>query len=247
MSIYLYGVLNTNQEKSFGAIGLPVNGQPSVVSLIVHDGLAILQSPIELAEGEELPATRKNLLTHEKVLEEVMNLQAVIPFAFGNIVEHEQNAKKIIEERKEYFDRVLKRLEGHMEVNVKIMWTDMPSVYQKIVAQNEGIKNLRDRIMAKKGGPTQDDSIELGKQVEGALLQYKEEQLNDCLSKLLPEAVDHKIGKNIAEQMFFNVAFFIRSSDEAKFDEAVNNLHSYLGDTCTIKYIGPIAPYNFIE
>ncbi|MEM9340222.1 MAG: GvpL/GvpF family gas vesicle protein [Bacteroidota bacterium] len=66
------------------------------------------------------------------------------------------------------------------------------------------------------------------------------------MDKLKPQAIEYKVQKNITDAMFANVAFFVHRSDEKQFDEYVNELSDELGDNITFKYVGPIAPVNFI-
>lgn len=243
--LYLYGVIKSNESKSLGPLGLSTTGDPDEIHLYSQDGIGVAYSEKEIEEDDELPASRKNLVNHQRVIELIMSDHSVLPFAFGTLLDDLDSLKELISERKATFESTLAKIDGKIELGLKVMWEKMDQVFDSIIDENKEINEKR-QYLIKHNIQDQDEKIELGKMVEEALDEKKEMMLNHVLDKLKPQAIEHKVQKNISDAMFANLAFFIDRADEGKFDERVNELSEELGENITLKYVGPMAPVNFI-
>ena len=243
--LYLYGVVKSNENRSLGPLGLSTEGTPKEIQLHSHNGIGVSYIEKELDEDEELPASRKNLVNHQRVIELMMNEGTVLPFAFGTIIDNIAELEKLIDERKDEFEKQLEKIEGKIELSLKIMWEKMDTIFDSIITENQEIQTKR-QYLIDHDIQDQDEKIELGKMVEAALDDKKEGMLQKVLDKLKPNALEHKVQKNLTDAMFANLAFFLKKEDEKAFDEQVNVLSEELGDNITMKYVGPIAPVNFI-
>ena len=82
----------------------PLDGAPTgiggaPVSRVVAGGLAALVSPVE---GEELRATRRDLLSHSAVLERAIAAGPVLPLRFGIVLRDEDAvAQELLEPRRD--------------------------------------------------------------------------------------------------------------------------------------------------
>lgn len=116
-SLYLYGVLRTKQEQHLGAIGL---GTPPTEVVTVHHG--------ELAAvvSEGLPCvpdpTRDSLLAHHRVQEAVLREHTLLPAAFGVTFRGREEVVELLRSGQEAFAGALAKLEGHVELGVKVVW-----------------------------------------------------------------------------------------------------------------------------
>ncbi|MEL7146721.1 MAG: GvpL/GvpF family gas vesicle protein [Bacteroidota bacterium] len=242
--IYLYGTVKTDQEVTLGA-NLSTNGAPQEIKIHVNDGLGIAYA-LRDAEEDEVAATRKNLVAHQKVTERLMEQYGVVlPFSFGTLLNTMEEVNDLLNERRKDFHHMFNKIEGKVELTLKMMWEKMDPVFAEIVSESEEIQSMR-AMMAEGTVQQQSDQIALGKMVEDALLTKKEQLCQQAIAPLLALAVDHKIQKNITEAMFVNVNFLVKKEDEAKFDEIVNTIGESYSENTLIKYIGPAAPVNFL-
>ena len=116
-SLYLYGVLRTKEEQRYGAIGL---GTPPAEVVTVHHGeLAAVVS--EGPAGVPDP-TRDHLLAHHRVQDTVMREHTLLPAAFGLTFRGREEVVELLRSAHDAFAGVLAKLEGHIELGVKVLW-----------------------------------------------------------------------------------------------------------------------------
>lgn len=241
---YLYGTVKTNEAVSLGPTNLSTTGVPDEIKVHVSNGLG-LAYVMHASDEDEVAATRKNLVTHQKVVERLMeHYGVVVPFAFGTLFNSLEEVEKLLEERRDAFLEMFEKIEGKVELTLKMMWEKMDPVFAEIVEENEEISVKRSLVVD--GQAQQNDQIELGKLVEEALLQKKEKLCQEVIAPLIEIAVDHRIQKNITEAMFVNVNFLVKKEDESRFDEAINAVGEAYQHNVLVKYIGPAAPVNFL-
>ena len=140
--LYLYGVIKTSSDINFGILDMKKES-PDIIECISHDGLGIICSKMDLEEDEELQATRKNLLNHQKAIERVMEEHTVLPFSFGILTNGKKELRQIIDDKKDFFTEKLQKIEGKIELNLKGIWDDMGKIYQHITQTNEEVSALK--------------------------------------------------------------------------------------------------------
>ncbi|WP_224241569.1 GvpL/GvpF family gas vesicle protein [Hyalangium gracile] len=115
--VYVYGVLRSREDLSFGAIGLGT--PPAEVGTVCEGGLAAVVS----AGPAGVPdPTRDNVLAHHRVQEAVMREHTLLPTAFGLTVSGRQQVVELLRSAHDAFTDVLARLEGQLELGLKVLW-----------------------------------------------------------------------------------------------------------------------------
>lgn len=237
---YIYGIIETTQDHRFGPIGL----QGEEVLTIGMDDLAMVVSHYSSDEDGQVTSSRKNLITHQKVLERLMEEHTVLPMKFGTIAEGVGEINNLLMRHEKGFKMNLQKLDNKVELGVKAFWKDMPSIYNAVLEGNAEIQNKKIEIAGKE---TTNDLIEIGQMVEKALLDKKEEEAGKILELLKPLAMEFVEGKLVGEQMFLNASFLVSKGQEIAFDNQMAELGEQLGEDIKIKYVGPLAPYNFVD
>jgi len=80
--IYIYCIIGTEAAKAFGLIGIGGRGD-KVYTICFKDIAAVVSnSPII-----KYTVSRKNMLAHERAIEEAMNEHTVLPVRFATIAE----------------------------------------------------------------------------------------------------------------------------------------------------------------
>ena len=84
---YIYGIIRNSDPLNYGPIGM--GKRADLVYSISYKGISAIvsNSPVIIYE-----ARRVNMITHEKVLEEVMKQFTVLPVRFSTISEHDDEA-----------------------------------------------------------------------------------------------------------------------------------------------------------
>jgi hypothetical protein len=115
--MYVYGVLRAEKELGFGAIGLGT--PPAKVGTVSHQGLAAVVSDGPLGVPDP---TRDNVLAHHRVQEAVMHEHTLLPMAFGVTLSAREEVVELLRSAHDAFMGVLARLEGHVELGLKVHW-----------------------------------------------------------------------------------------------------------------------------
>lgn len=238
--IYLYGILPAPISEKVLLEGLdrePVRGY-SV------DGFNFLYSE---AKQEKYLTSRRNLLCHERVLEEAMHegFRTLLPLRFGLVVKTwETVTEQLTRPYKEKLEELFQKLEGYREVSVKVFWNSKLEM-QALLESNVSLKQKRDARLGK--ALNQSEIIEIGKLIESGLQQRKEAVINVFRSELQVLASEFVENDTMTEEMIYNAAYLIRWESESSFSEKVEEIDQKFGDRLRIRYNNFTAPYTFAQ
>ncbi len=200
----------------------------------------------EFMGDTEMPvrSSRKNLLTHQQINEEVLQQTTVLPLQFGVVLSATQ-LDELITQKAYEIKQKLNELDGKIELSLKGIWKDMPMVFEQIVAQNPDIQQLKQQALTQ--GSNQTLLIEIGQRVERALQMLKEDRQQSILDKLLPLAHQYQIKEAQGEAMFASLVFLIERSKESEFDQTVQQIGERYQQEADFKYIGPSPAFHFVD
>jgi len=240
---YIYGIIRNSDPIDYGPIGM--GKRADRVYGVSYNGITAIvsASPIIIYE-----ARRVNMITHEKVLEEMMKQFTVLPVRFSTISEHDDDAGilRIIEKDYQKFDVMLTKMEGKKELGLKVLAKEAV-IYESILEKYDNIKNLRNKLMNLPVDKTHYQRVKIGEMVAEALKKETENYKDEILNALDPLSDDVKINDNYGEMMILNAAFLIKNTSEPAFDKVVNDLSEKLGRFMTFKYVGTLPLYNFVN
>ncbi len=239
---YIYCIIKKPQ-RSFGVEFCGVGGGKLHVINSGELAAIVSDSPIM-----DYPITRENTMTHQRAIEEVMRTNlSVLPVSFGTVAENKAVVeKKLLESKQSELLDALQRVEGKVELNLKAIWLNMPSTFQKVVAENPDLTLLKKEFTGSRLGI--DATIKIGKLVEDGLQARRNKIREEILSLFEDIVVDYKDTPRLGEQMIFNVAVLIPQNKQKAFDKTVRDLdEKYKDENAYFKYIGPIPPFNFVK
>ncbi len=241
MGKYIYCVIKKPESFDFDLCGVG-GGKIHLVSCEKLSAV-VSDSPVE-----DYPITRENTITHQQVIEKVMQKHSpALPVSFGTVAENVDVIKeKILETKQDKLFEALRHIEGKIELNIKAIWLDMPSAFQKVVAENPDLALLKKEFAGKRLG--MDTTIKIGKMVEDGLRARRNKIREEILSLFEGIVVEHKDTPCLGEQMIFNIAVLILENKQKAFDKAVRDLdEKYKEENAYFKYIGPTPPFNFVK
>ncbi|HIK13886.1 MAG TPA: GvpL/GvpF family gas vesicle protein [Leptolyngbyaceae cyanobacterium M33_DOE_097] len=238
--LYLYGIFPAPGPQDLALTGL--DQQPVQVEPV--DDFVFLYSE---AQQERYLASRKNLLGHERVLEQAMEAgyRTLLPLQFGLIIETwEEVIKQLIQPQGESLKQLFTRLEGKREVGVKVFW-EQDSELQMLLDENPTLKSQRDSLEGK--NLSMDDVVSIGQAIERSLEARKNaiiQAFRDTLNPLASQIVENDA---MTEAMIYNAAYLIPWETEAEFGVKVEELDQQFSDRLKIRYNSFTAPYNFAQ
>lgn len=233
---YVYCIIPSKNEQNFGTIGMK---EEEVYTIHYKDIAAVVSNSVDkrhevLDEG----------ITHQKVVETVQKVFCVVPMGFGQ-VPTEGDVKAFLNENYYALKGILKKIEGKVELGLKIMWK-MDAVMREIVASNDRIRILNKQVSSKPKESTYRSRIELGKMVADELERRGKRTAATIYGNLSVLAVASKENKPLSDEMILNASFLVECEKEREFDAMVNLMEDEHGELVSIKYvISP--PYNFVD
>ena len=237
---YLYCVVQPEN-----ASGLALKGIESrVVSLVADGDLGVLVSPSAV---KRYRLSRQYTLAHEAVIEQAMAAGTVLPIKFGTVAETENAIiEKVLHERGDDLRRLMAQMHNRVEVGVKVLWVQ-ERIYADVVERSTHIRELRDRLAGLPPSEGHYDRVRLGEMVEAELTDRRQEDAETVMAALSPLAVDTRRNDVYGEMMILNAAFLIDRDRMAEFEAAVEAVDQKMGGLVTIKYVGPLPPFNFVD
>jgi len=238
--LYLYGIFPPPGPVELTGIGL--DKEPLQVNVV--GDFAFLYTE---ARQERYLASRRNLVTHTKVLEQAMEAghRALLPLQFGLVVSTwEAIARDLLDPQGETLKELLKNLEGKREVSLKIYW-DGDAELQLLLAENPELKSRRDALAGRV--LSMDETIAIGQEIERRVDMRREAIVNRFVEVLEPLALEIRENDPLSSAMIFNIAYLIPWDAEVEFSAAVEALDAEFESRMTIRYNNFTPHYNFVR
>ncbi len=238
--LYLYGIFPTPGPEDLALEGL--DKQP--VQTRIVDGFTFLYSE---AQQNRYLASRRNLLGHEKVLEQAMHAghRTLLPLQFGLIIEDWATVtEQLTAPHSATLDNLFQRLTGRREVSVKLFW-DAETELQALMAEDADLRERRDRLEGR--SLSMDEVVAIGQAIEQTMSDRKRQIIKAFQSALNPLAVEVVENDLLTEAMIYNAAYLIHWDEEATFSAQVEALDQQFDQRLKIRYNDFTAPYNFAQ
>lgn len=239
---YLYCIIRGDEPRTFDAQG--INSDGGRIHTIHGAGLAAVASDSEIVEYQR---TRRNMIVHTLVQEEVMRGCTILPVRFGTVApDTESVEEQLLRRRSREFSSLLDEMSDRVELGLKAFWRE-DALFQEIVDANPQIRRIRDSLIGQSPERSHYERVHLGELVAAAVDRKREADAETILARLQSLACKSKTNCLLADRMIVNAAFLVDSRRAEDFDRAIENLDSDMGHRCTFKYIGPVPPYNFVN
>jgi len=243
---YLYCIIPCQQDRTFDEVA--IGSEDGLVHTVCHKGLAVVVSDSPMMKQYE--STRRNMIAHERVQETVMREFTLLPVRFGTVTDSTsplEDVEKLLSTRFEEFNRLLKDMEGKVELGLKAFWRDEKAVFEEIVTENADIRRLRKSLSGKPPEAIRFEGIPLGRMVKEALDRKRSQEAAKILLPLQPIAQRVRENDTLVDRAIVNAAFLLDRKREQDFDQAIRRLDEKLGNRVAFKYVGPVPPYNFVN
>ena len=224
--LYLYGITRPRE--------LPQRLVEQGISLVAADGRAAVVS--ELDEGP-VQATRRNLLAHADVVEELHAQDVVLPARFGYVLESHDEALELL--GLPDIEQLLERHDSTCELTLKGTYEE--SVFGEVGAE---LRPLRD---AYRSEPSVEAGIALGEAVGERLAERRSRDAATVLDGLSPLVLDVVQGAPAGELAAFELALLVDRGRVEAVEKQVEQLSARLSPPLHFKLVGPLPPYSFVR
>ncbi|MBC8231036.1 GvpL/GvpF family gas vesicle protein [bacterium] len=240
--LYIYGIIETSQEKSFGRIGIGEE-KPEATTVCFRDIAAVVSETHIEQFDEDKEFLTQYIATHQQVLEFVMKTDTVVPMKFGIVAQNMDDLMTMLDRAYIQFITVLNRLRGKVELAVQACWNQQ-AVVAEIASTDSNIQRLLSQLAASEESDIQ-AKIKIGRVIHGRIAKQTDAFRTNIRNFLRPYAVDVASNQLLTEDMLMNGAFLVDKEREAEFDEKVNEISDKYEGKLQFKYIGPMPAYSF--
>ncbi|KAF0119113.1 MAG: GvpL/GvpF-family gas vesicle protein 1 [Rhodospirillaceae bacterium] len=138
---YLYAIIPTPGPETFTSPG--INGPQNAVHTLTFGRLAAVVSDSPQIEYDN---TRRNMMAHTRVLEEVMQTSVLLPVRFGTVASTpEIITDRLLTPRYDEFSHLLEQVRDRVELGLKAFWQE-GIVFKEIIDENPDIRKRRDAL-----------------------------------------------------------------------------------------------------
>jgi len=240
VSKYIYGIIAADGEMSLKQTGIEEGSQVYTINskdmaAVVSDTSFIVCDP-----------TRKNMMSHNQVLEALMNDYTILPARFGLLCDSEEKLRGLMDEYYSTLKDCLRKLENRMEVGVKVFWRKekMLTIFMRRSPRLARLqREIQQAIPVKVHGLL----AEAGELVKQQVEEWQEEYGDQMYMRLMKVAIDGKRNYPVDISNILNASFLVDISREKVFDAAIEELDAKHGDWAIFKCVKPVPPYNFVN
>lgn len=247
MPFYILGVIDSGGWIEFGPIGFAdPYGEKAYVKTIPYGSISMVVCEMDewkVNEGNKVDLLNK-LLEHQKILEEIMQKQFILPAKFGTTLDNEHDVIAVLSQ---YFSQLksgIAEMKDFVEIDVVVTWDTTVEV-KKIAATDDEIKKMKAKAEKIPEGERGQKVIEVGMRLEEKLEERRKEiekVIFDTLKTTRMDRVDHD---RLEDRMVVNSSFLLKKSDEANFFGVMDKLDQKLDGTLRFKCISPLPPHSF--
>ncbi|MBI2989092.1 MAG: GvpL/GvpF family gas vesicle protein [Deltaproteobacteria bacterium] len=234
---FLYAIVLSDRGREFGPIGLE-GGR--VYSIRYQDIAAVVSDhPVT-----EIKFLRKNLSPYHLTIRSVAEQCTTIPAKFGQVAADADRVRKLLQANYDEIKRELGRLQGKVEMGLKIFWT-VENVYEYVVEKSRELKNLRARLLRNSASLTRQQQIDVGALTYDRLNEMRGE-ITEKVIRMLQDSTEEVEIKQLTEEKVVMLGSFLVSKDRrSDFDAAARKVADLLGEDYAIKVDGPWVPFSF--
>jgi Gas vesicle synthesis protein GvpL/GvpF len=238
VSTYVYAFTGASHPLPLDGLAGVGERKPSL-RLVRQDGLAAVVSDAP----ENLRAKRRDVEAHERVVDTLSAAGTVLPMRFGTVAADDGAVKAELASGAKRYTRLLKRLGGKVEVNVKAVHRE-DAVLRELLLGNRDLRDLGEALRAAGGGSHQ-DKVEFGQRVSAALDTRRAQDAERVVAELRPHASAVQLGPPV-DGCFVNVSFLLGATGREDFEAALSRLRQELAELAEIRVYGPLPPYSFL-
>jgi hypothetical protein len=238
-NVYVYGVIPATERGK-----LPDEGVAGArVRTVEHEGLAAIVSDVE---GEALNAARE-VRAHWRVIEAVAAEATVLPVRFATVLPGDDAVvEQLLAPQAERLTALLGSLAGRVQLAVKGEY-DEQALLREIVESSPAVRKLQQRVQSLPEAAGYYERIELGELVAAEIGRRRERDEQEASAALGPHAEATRVNEPRTPNGAFDLAFLVARDKVDAFGVPVRTLADAFGDRVTVRYVGPLPPYSFVD
>jgi hypothetical protein len=236
----VYGVVHADAAPD----GLPDGIAGAPVRVVAGGGLGALVSRVE---GPQVRATRRDLLSHSRVLERALAAGPVLPLRFGTVLADEDSVvSDVLEAHRDELKALLDRFESKVELRVKGFYVE-EQVLREVLRADPAIARLSESTRGLPESAGYGARVRLGEAVARAVEATRSRDAGEIVGRLRVLADEVAFDEEAREGVAVAASFLVDRDRVAAFDERMDELARRHEGRIRFKYLGPLPPHSFVS
>ncbi|MEK7196233.1 MAG: GvpL/GvpF family gas vesicle protein, partial [Nitrospirota bacterium] len=216
------------------------------VHTIPYQDISAVVSDSSFLDYTTLPKDQvaRYLLTHQQVIEKLMDSYTIIPMRLGTYAFNKGEVKEILCKGHKKFKDIFKKIENKTEIDVVATWNDLNSTIKE-VGEVQEIRELKEKLMSRPGGVSVEDQIKIGSLLKNVLNKKRKKISFEIKEALGRVSIDLRMHDLMDDRMIFNAAFLIDKVRQNEFEKELDALNESYGGRINFRCVCPLPPYSF--
>ena len=242
-SLYVYGVIPASDAQGWpGADG--IDGPSATVRTLVAGELAALVSALP---PDRIPGRLEDLEVHRRVLSLANERGTTIPMRFGIVIDGEDRVcHDLLVRHAHEFTDLLWKLDGHVQMTVRAYYVE-DALLREVAETDPEIVRRTDAIQGLSDVESWQERVELGELVAERVAACRARDEQALLDRLAPCATDVRVDPPNSERVALNAHLLVRRDRRSALDDVVGVLGGALQGHLSLRYLGPLPPYSFVN
>lgn len=179
------------------------------------------------------------LVDHQKIIEEIMNLQySIIPLKLGTYVENQSQVIEILSKGYNLVNAIFEKVADKIEIDVVVTWNDLQSQLKRIGEEKE-IKEYKEKLLNNSKKITIEDQMKIGVMIKNALDSKRKKYSDEIHNALNFFCVSSNIHDVMDDRMIINTAFLVNNDKKIDFEHKIEELNREYEDQFNFRCVGP--------
>ncbi|MGH3424765.1 MAG: GvpL/GvpF family gas vesicle protein [Nocardioidaceae bacterium] len=239
---YVYGIVRADAT-------MPVWEEQDLsgheVELMAHGDVAAL---VEMTDPARTIGRRADLLAHSGVLNAVAAAgNPVIPVKFGSVIASRDGVvEELLAPNLERWLRVLDELRGLAQFTLRGRYSQ-DAVLAEVVREDPRVAELREQTVDQPEEASYAARVRLGELVAHAVDAKRSTDVDRIAEALAPHSASQRVTPGSGIDQLIDAAFLVDEDRREAFEAAAERLAEQMHERATLKLLGPLAPFDFVE
>ena len=234
--MYVYGVVRADDSLWLPGEGVAGRSVTRVTELS-------LTAVVSEFDEDAMRPTRRNVMAHSKVLQELVLQTTLLPIRFGVVMPSADAVRhELLVAHADALRAELDGLDGCVQLDVTVTCRQDAQL-RRVVTEDPQLR----AVLARLDAAGVDERIAFGERVARAVEDERARMADLTIDALRGTVVDAVVKEPRHDDVLAGVAFLVERHRIGAFESALEVLNVGLGEARQVRCVGPLPPYHFVD
>lgn len=205
-----------------------------------------VSAAVSSAPGGRLRPQRRLLSAHQAVLSWLADRIPTLPAAFGLVAESVPVLERAVRDHAESIRAELDRVGRCVEIDLRLAW-DTENVFEHVVSIDDGLRELRDRLVAMGDAAPHELRVSVGRRVERVLAAHRDDAGQRLIDAIAPVCSEIEMVDPGSESELVRLSVLVAREERDALERRVVEAARQFDDAHVVRLSGPFAPHSFVD